>query len=319
MRVMLSMISKNRFSSIALRMIIVGSLSTTGLLFFTPTAYSHPHPNASIQGDGACWVWEPEISEDYIDELEIYYNCDQYIVEDEDNQINRDGYDGWGEGYVNEDIFDWDLSGAEFVDDELVGREIIIPGTDGDDTDGSTYTVTFSKNNVTYLIESTNPEDELSISGDLGSDGDSFYTTLGSHFISYDKDDDTGEPESDPIFMWETNGVIDFTNENDEPTVTITGQRLQLTHYAYAYRYAGFTSPEEFFTRFLKFIDADKTRTDVFDINWGAPAPAPVYVRQTSNLTFAQSLYASDTLSDPDGQLRATVDQVMSKYGSLIK
>jgi hypothetical protein len=50
-----------------------------------------------------------------------------------------------------------------------------------------------------------------------------------------------------------------------------------------------------------------------------APAPAPVYVRQSSNLTFAQSLYASDTLSDPDGQLRATVDQVMSKYGSLIK
>ena len=50
-----------------------------------------------------------------------------------------------------------------------------------------------------------------------------------------------------------------------------------------------------------------------------APAPAPVYVRQTSNLTFAQSLYASDTLSDPDGELRKTVDQIMAKYGSLIK
>jgi hypothetical protein len=50
-----------------------------------------------------------------------------------------------------------------------------------------------------------------------------------------------------------------------------------------------------------------------------APAPAPVYVRQTSNLTFAQSLYASDTLSDPDGELRKTVDQIMEKYGSLIK
>ena len=50
-----------------------------------------------------------------------------------------------------------------------------------------------------------------------------------------------------------------------------------------------------------------------------APAPAPVYVRQTSNLTFAQSLYASDTLSDPDGELRKTVDQIMNKYGSLIK
>ena len=42
-------------------------------------------------------------------------------------------------------------------------------------------------------------------------------------------------------------------------------------------------------------------------------------VRRTSNLSFAQSLYSSDKLSDPDGQLRATVDQVMSKYGSLIK
>ena len=50
-----------------------------------------------------------------------------------------------------------------------------------------------------------------------------------------------------------------------------------------------------------------------------SPAPAPVYVRQNSNLTFAQSLYASDTLSDPDGELRKTVDQIMAKYGSLIK
>ena len=47
--------------------------------------------------------------------------------------------------------------------------------------------------------------------------------------------------------------------------------------------------------------------------------PAPVNVRQTSNLTFAQSLYASDTLSDEDGELRKTVDQIMNKYGSLIK
>jgi hypothetical protein len=50
-----------------------------------------------------------------------------------------------------------------------------------------------------------------------------------------------------------------------------------------------------------------------------APAPAPVSVRQTSNLSFAQSLHASDTLSDEDGELRTTVDQIMNKYGSLIK
>ena len=50
-----------------------------------------------------------------------------------------------------------------------------------------------------------------------------------------------------------------------------------------------------------------------------APAPAPLFVRQSSNLSFAQSLYASDTLSDEDGELRKTVDQIMNKYGSLIK
>ena len=66
--------------------------------------------------------------------------------------------------------------------------------------------------------------------------------------------------------------------------------------------------------------------TDYFKQVWtwngpavAAPAPAPVYVRQTSNLTFAQSLYALDTLSDPDGELRKTVDQIMAKYDSLIK
>jgi len=53
-------------------------------------------------------------------------------------------------------------------------------------------------------------------------------------------------------------------------------------------------------------------------------APAPkleptVSLRKSTGLTFYQSLYSSDTLSDPDGQLRKTVDQIMNKYGSLIK
>jgi hypothetical protein len=310
---MLSLISKNRFSSIALRIIIVGSLSTAGLLFFTPTANAD---QVSVQGDGGCWVWEPIIGSNHINELEIYDNCDQ------DNEIAGDGYDGWGRGMVNEDTFDWALSEAEFIDGELVGREMIIPGEEESDTEGSTYTVTFSKNNVKYLIESTSPEDFLVIRGNMGSDGDSFYTTLGSHFISYQQDEDTGLPLDDdpfdPIFKWETNGDIDFENEDDNPIVTIRGQSLQLTHYAYAYRTTGFTSSEEFFASFLKFIDADKTRTDIFDINWKATA-APVYVRQSSNLTFAQSLYASDTLSDPDGELRKTVDSINAKYANLIK
>ena len=44
-----------------------------------------------------------------------------------------------------------------------------------------------------------------------------------------------------------------------------------------------------------------------------------VSLRKSTGLTFYQSLYSSDTLSDPDGQLRKTVDQIMAKYGSLIK
>jgi hypothetical protein len=310
---MLSMVTKNKFSSIALIMIIVGSLSTAGLLFFTPTANAG---QVSVEGNGGWWVWTPQIAVDGIQELDIFEN-----LADADG-INGDGYVDWGDGMVNEHYFDWARSDAVFEDGELVGREIIIPGEVGRDTAGSTYTVTFANNNVTYLIESANPEDALVIRGGLGSGEDSFYTTLGSHFISYQKNE-YGEPEHDPIFKWETNGNIVFENGYGYPVVNKYGQSLQLTHYAYAYRYAGFTSPEEFFTSFLKFIDEDKTRTDVFDINWrptaAAPAPAPVYVRQTRNLTFAQSLYASDTLSDPDGQLRATVDQVMSKYGSLVK
>jgi hypothetical protein len=54
------------------------------------------------------------------------------------------------------------------------------------------------------------------------------------------------------------------------------------------------------------------------------PEPEPelvptVSLRKSTGLTFYQLLYSSDTLSDPDGELRKTVDQVMNKYGSLIK
>ena len=51
----------------------------------------------------------------------------------------------------------------------------------------------------------------------------------------------------------------------------------------------------------------------------GLSSGTSAQARQTSNLSFAQSLHGSDTLSDENGQLRATVDQIMNKYGSLIK
>ena len=59
--------------------------------------------------------------------------------------------------------------------------------------------------------------------------------------------------------------------------------------------------------------------TDYLKQVWTWNGVSTANVRRSSNLTFAQSLYASDTLSDEDGQLRATVDKIMNKYGSLIK
>lgn len=47
----------------------------------------------------------------------------------------------------------------------------------------------------------------------------------------------------------------------------------------------------------------------------GVPTQA---LRQTSNLSFDQSQYGTDTLSDPDGELRKTIDSINTKFGSLI-
>jgi hypothetical protein len=49
------------------------------------------------------------------------------------------------------------------------------------------------------------------------------------------------------------------------------------------------------------------------------PAPAAVFVRKSTNLQFNEAMYGSDKLSDPDGQLRKTVDAIDAKYGYLIK
>jgi hypothetical protein len=56
----------------------------------------------------------------------------------------------------------------------------------------------------------------------------------------------------------------------------------------------------------------------ISDIN-GVIAAPPSALRQTSNLSFDQSQYGSDTLSDPDGQLRKTLDSINAKYGNLLK
>jgi len=47
--------------------------------------------------------------------------------------------------------------------------------------------------------------------------------------------------------------------------------------------------------------------------------PAVAAGRQTANLSFGNSYEGSDTLSDPSGQLGATIDAIYKKYGYLIK
>jgi hypothetical protein len=44
-----------------------------------------------------------------------------------------------------------------------------------------------------------------------------------------------------------------------------------------------------------------------------------VITRQSHNLSFSQSLFGSDKLSDPDGELKKTVDSINKQWGSLIK
>jgi len=147
--------------------------------------------------------------------------------------------------------------------------------------------------------------------------------------------------EGNPVLDGEGNPVLITTYErlgtlddlNDWVDVSFTGNMLQVKHYAFAYRINGAIyntkdktndrinnqkNTDQFFTQFLAFVNEDPTRTDIFSYNFiNLPAVA-VALRQTSNLSFDQSQYGSDTLSDPDGQLRKTIDSINAKYGNLI-
>jgi hypothetical protein len=127
----------------------------------------------------------------------------------------------------------------------------------------------------------------------------------------------------DPIFQWETNGEL--TNTTDTVQINKTGTSLDLKLYVYAHDITNnlLVNRVDYLQQFALFATEDINRTDTFIYVAPppppAPAPAAASIRRSTNLTFKESLYASDTLSDPDGELRKTVDQIMAKYGSLIK
>jgi len=65
------------------------------------------------------------------------------------------------------------------------------------------------------------------------------------------------------------------------------------------------------------FLDGGNNSVDYLKQVWTWNGPESS--RKSSNLTFKESLYDSDKLSDPDGQLRITIDAIDAKYGYLIK
>jgi hypothetical protein len=122
--------------------------------------------------------------------------------------------------------------------------------------------------------------------------------------------------------LWETDGEIKSwgensrVNGNDEVLVTANGTSLTLTMYAYAHRNDGTLDTTTFFQRFESFISEYKLRTDIFTTSYGA-VQKKAALRMNSNLTFTESQYGSDMLSDPDGELRKLINSIALKYGNL--
>jgi hypothetical protein len=342
---------KSQKKILTCKILFLALLANLGLTILAPAANAAEFP---IISNGNSWNWNFDFENNRISDLTICANTD---CDDEDVVVG-DLYDGFGRGRVDEYPFNWELS-ETYLEEEIVNNEVFIPGDDSGEPD-TTYTITLADNNITYLINSVE-EDNLRIFGNLGSDGGTRFITLGGRLFSYEMQnsedflDDDGSfyvqnfmPSYDPILLWEISANASLTSideENDEVlgtlldsydevNVSLTGNMLQVKHYAFAYRINGAVyntkdttndrinnqkNTDQFFTQFLTFVNEDPTRTDIFTYNFiNLPAVA-VALRQTSNLSFDQSLYGSDTLSDPDGQLRKTIDSINAKYGNLIK
>ena len=305
---------KKDAKTLTTKIVVATLLATLGLALVSTPANAGTY---LVPKDGTCWEWSINQGENAISDLSIRVDCIQ------NERLLSDLYDGYGRGSVNNSAFNWNLT-EPLIAELIAGRPIIIPGEIGEATVGSSYTITFSENNVTYEINSTEQTDNLRIQGNgsLGSDSGTKFVNVGGYFFSYEAADlrnGNFMPGYDPIIMWETNGVIDFTDGNDRPTVTKTGNMLQVKHYVYAYRSTDFSNSDAFFDLFSKFVNEDKTRTDIFTAGYTPAKKATPALRQTYNLSFDQSQHGSDTLSDPDGQLRKTIDSINAKYGNLLR
>ena len=117
-------------------------------------------------------------------------------------------------------------------------------------------------------------------------------------FLAVDDDSGTGLPGA-------TNSGLDayLSGTFSDGLGTYSNYVIRVTSYDY---WIGSTPPTESYTfRYTGFSSGS--------------VDARSSVRQTHNHSFASSLYGSDNLSDPDGQLKKTVDSINKQWGSLIK
>ena len=278
-----------------------------GILIASPSA-SFADYDYTVNGSEANWVWDIDDSiTDGVDDL--------YIRDLNGNNINGDLFDEFGVYYVDGDTFDTSSSGGDIVD-----GQIEFPGDEGENTEGGTVTWTFSNNNWHSVLTSSSSE-ELKIRGNLGSDEWTTWLSQGSYLFSYEGDGANG-PDNDPIILWESDGEIitdgeDSRVDNDDGvSITKTGTSLTLTVFAYAHRNDGSLDTASYFNLFESFVNENKYRTDIFTPSYFAKKPV-IALRKSSNLSFADSQYGSDMLSDPDGELRKLINVINLRYGTL--
>jgi hypothetical protein len=268
-----------------------------------------------VVGTEATWRWS--LWDDGILELTIDENGGNFAPQ----VLNWDGFDGFGSVNINDTIFDTNGASATISGGSVTFTDIDHPG--------DTLSYQFQDNWYQTTV-SLDTAGSIKLFGNLGSDSEAAWTTIDGKLFSYQNKVNT--VHKDPIFYWSTPPTT-YTNNNDNPELVVSGTSLTLKLHAFAHQEDVSINHIDYMAKFAQFASENVNRTDIFNYaTWSpapapaptpapapAPAPAPVNVRQTSNLSFAQSLHASDTLSDSDGQLRATVDQIMNKYGSLIK
>jgi hypothetical protein len=68
-----------------------------------------------------------------------------------------------------------------------------------------------------------------------------------------------------------------------------------------------------------EYTNTTPTESYTFSYTGFSSGTVKASVRQTHNLSFSKSLYGSDNLSDPTGELRNIVDSINAKWGNLIK